>query len=76
MFEFTVADVFDFGNFQILVGKANDPLYDGKIKCDDIELEVKPVWGNREEIKDNLSFQVWKGKADKSLVGKTFKGVA
>ena len=76
MFEFTVEEVFNLPRITVLCGKGNIPLYDGKIKSDNVELEIKPAWGNTEDKLDNLAFQVWKGKADKSFVGKTFKSIA
>ena len=75
MFTLEVKDVYNFGNVSIIVGKANQPLFDVKVECDNKTLSIKPVWGNTSDKKE-LSFQVWNGKADKSLIGKTFKGVA
>lgn len=76
MFEFIITDVFNFDGISLLVGKGNAPLYDGKIKCDDIELDVKSSFGNHKGNLDKLSLEVINGKTDKSLIGKTFKSVA
>lgn len=76
MFELEVKDVYNFGNVSIIVGKANKPLFNGKIKCGDKTYEVKSLIDNTHEASDKLSFQVWGDKADKSIIGKTFKSVA
>lgn len=76
MFELEVKDVFNFGNVSIIVGKANKPLFNGKIKCENKSYEVKSLIDNVHEASDRLSFQVWGDKADKSIIGKTFKSVA
>ena len=76
MFELIVKEVFNFGNVSIIVGKANKPLFNGKIKCGNKIYEVRSVIDNTHEAPDKLSFQVWGDKADKSIIGKTFKSVA
>ncbi|MBE6355250.1 hypothetical protein [Treponema sp.] len=71
-FSFKVKDVFKLNKVDILVGKGSLPFYEGKVHCSEIELEISPAWGNSQENIDNLSFQVKRGKAERSLIGKIF----
>ena len=71
-FSFEVKDVFKLNKADILIGRGTLPLYEGKVHCGEIELEISPAWGNSQENLDNLSFQVKKGKAYQSLIGKIF----
>ena len=74
-FMFEVTDVFRLNKVDILLGKGNIPLFEGKIRCGNIQLDVTPVYGNTEDTLNNLSFQVKKGTADKSMIGKIFMEV-
>ena len=71
-FSLEVKDVFKLNRADILIGKGTLPLYEGKVHCGEIELEISPAWGNSQENLDNLSFQVKRGKAERSLIGKIF----
>ena len=71
-FIFEVREVFHLNKCDILLGKGNLPLYRGKVHCGDIQLDITPSFGNSLERLNNLSFQLKKGSADKSLIGKIF----
>lgn len=71
-FIFEVREVFNLNKCDILLGKGNLPFYRGKVHCGDIQLDITPSFGNSLDSLNNLSFQLKKGYADKSLIGKIF----
>ena len=75
MFEFTVYNIFKVGKNVFICGKANEPLFSGKISNGSKTLEIEAVYGNTTDNLEKLSFLVKSGFADKSDVGQKYLAV-
>ena len=73
MFEFTVSNIFKVGKNVFICGKANEPLFSGKISNRSKTLEIEAVYGNTTDDLEKLSFLVLSGIVDKSDLGQDFR---
>lgn len=66
-------NIFKVGKNVFICGKANEPLFSGKISNGSKTLEIEAVYGNTADNLEKLSFLVKSGIVDKSDIGQEFR---